>query len=171
MSIAAFKEKSQMLAEHYGWPLTSAKGYVDGETFRRRRREPPAHALVGIDDYSEGFRAGYFHRPLSSGPTAQERGCLLSLSGFVATFLAGKPRSSGGHASRGIQADAFLVATGPVLALLLSFPGLLSLAPGRHPSPVFEPMECRLFVGKAPDVDPVPSRKHLDVLLGESELV
>jgi len=72
MSIAAFKEKSQMLAEHYGWPLTSAKGYVDGETFRRRRREPPAHALVGIDDYSEGFRAGYFHRPLSSsGPSAQ----------------------------------------------------------------------------------------------------
>ena len=76
MSIAAFKEKSQMLAEHYGWPLTSAKGYVDGEAFRRRRREPPAHALVGIDDYSEGFRAGYFHRPLSghelsSGPSAQ----------------------------------------------------------------------------------------------------
>jgi len=65
-----------MLAEHYGWPLTSAKGYVDGETFRRRRREPPAHALVGIDDYSEAFRAGYFHRPLSdyelsSGPSAR----------------------------------------------------------------------------------------------------
>ena len=76
MPIAAFKEKSQMLAEHYGWSLTSAKGYVDGETFRRRRREPPAHALVGIDDYSEGFRAGYFHRPLSdhelsSGPSAR----------------------------------------------------------------------------------------------------
>ena len=66
MPIAAFKEKSQMLAEHYGWPLTSAQGYVDGETFRRRRREPPAHALVGIDDYSEGFRAGYFDRPLTA---------------------------------------------------------------------------------------------------------
>ena len=66
MPIAASREKSQMLAEHYGWPLTSAKGYVDGETFRRRRREPPAHALVGIDDYSEGFRAGYFDRPLTA---------------------------------------------------------------------------------------------------------
>jgi len=65
MSVAAFKEKSQVLAEQYGWSLASAKGYVDGETFRKRRKEPPVHALVGIDDYSEGFRAGYFRRPLS----------------------------------------------------------------------------------------------------------
>ena len=76
MSVVAFKEKSQMLAEQYGWPLPSAKGYVDGETFRKRRKAPPVHALVGIDDYSEGFRAGYFHRPLSdhelsSGPSAR----------------------------------------------------------------------------------------------------
>lgn len=65
MSVVAFKEKSRVLAEQYGWSLISAKGYVDGETFRKRRKEPPVHALVGIDDYSEGFRAGYFHRPLS----------------------------------------------------------------------------------------------------------
>jgi hypothetical protein len=65
MSVIAFKEKSQVLAEQYGWPLPSAKGYVDGETFRKRRKEPPVHALVGIDDYAEGFRAGYFDRPLS----------------------------------------------------------------------------------------------------------
>jgi hypothetical protein len=65
MSVIAFKEKSRMLAEEYGWPLPSAKGYVDGETFRKRCKEPPIHALVGIDDYSEGFRAGYFNRPLS----------------------------------------------------------------------------------------------------------
>jgi hypothetical protein len=65
MSVVAFKEKWQVLAEQYGWSLTSAKGYVDGETFRKRRKAPPVHAMVGIDDYSEGFRAGYFHRPLS----------------------------------------------------------------------------------------------------------
>jgi len=65
MSVIVFKEKSRVLAEQYGWPLPSAKGYVDGETFRKRRKAPPVHALVGIDDYSEGFRAGYFHRPLS----------------------------------------------------------------------------------------------------------
>jgi hypothetical protein len=65
VSVVQFKEKSQVLAEQFGWSLTSARGYVDGEIFRKRRKEPPLHALVGIDDYSEGFRAGYFHRPLS----------------------------------------------------------------------------------------------------------
>lgn len=74
MPVIAFTQKSHILAEDYGWPLPSAKGYVDGEAFRKRRKEPPVHALVGIDDYSEGFRAGYYHRPiaewaLSSGPS------------------------------------------------------------------------------------------------------
>ena len=65
MRVIAFKEKSQVLAAHYGWSLPSAKGYVDGETYRKRAKAPPVRILVGIDDYSEGFRAGYFHRPLS----------------------------------------------------------------------------------------------------------
>jgi hypothetical protein len=65
MSVIAFKEKSQALVEQYSWPLSTAKGYVDGETFRKRRREPPIHVQVGIDDYSEGFRAGYYRRPVS----------------------------------------------------------------------------------------------------------
>jgi len=78
MSVIAFKEKSQVLADQYGWSLTIAKGYVDGERFRKQRKEPPIHAMVGIDDYSEAFRAGYFHRPLSdyelsSGPSKQWR--------------------------------------------------------------------------------------------------
>ncbi len=71
VSVFAFKEKSRMLAEQCGWSLTSvtsvtsAKGHVDGETFRKRCEEPPLHTLVGIDDCSEGFRADYLHRPLS----------------------------------------------------------------------------------------------------------
>jgi hypothetical protein len=65
MSVIAFRQESHMRAEDYGWPLPSAKGYVDGETFRKRRKQPPLHALVGIDNYSEGFRAGYYHRPIS----------------------------------------------------------------------------------------------------------
>ena len=78
MSVIAFKEKSQVLADQYGWPLTIAKGYADGEAFRKQRKEPPIHAMVGIDDYSEAFRAGYFHRQLSdyelsSGPSKQWR--------------------------------------------------------------------------------------------------
>ena len=78
MSVVAFKEKSQVLADQYGWSLIIAKGYVDGERFRKQRKEPPIHAMVGIDDYSEAFRAGYFHRQLfdyelSSGPSKQWR--------------------------------------------------------------------------------------------------
>ncbi|HKC54323.1 MAG TPA: hypothetical protein VKC33_06750 [Burkholderiales bacterium] len=73
MSVVAFKEKSRVLAEQYGWPLTSAKGYVDGETFRKRRKIPPLHALVGIDDYSMGFRAGYFDRHLQNPDRARRQ--------------------------------------------------------------------------------------------------
>jgi hypothetical protein len=60
--IVPFKEKSKVLAERFGWPVESAEGYVDGESFRKRRKDPPDHLLVGIDDYSIGFRAGYFGR-------------------------------------------------------------------------------------------------------------
>lgn len=56
------REKSKVLAEQYGWSLTIAEGYVDGEACRKRGRTPPAHPLVGMDDYSEGFRAGYYLR-------------------------------------------------------------------------------------------------------------
>jgi hypothetical protein len=65
MPVIAFEQKSHMVPQEYGRPLPSAKGYVDGETFRKRCKEPPVHALVGIDDYSEGFRAGYYQRPIS----------------------------------------------------------------------------------------------------------
>ena len=70
MPVVAFREKSVVLAEQNGWPITSAKGYVDGEVFRKRRKDPPLHAMVGIDGYSEGFRAGYFNRPLTAHESA-----------------------------------------------------------------------------------------------------
>ena len=70
MPVVAFREKSVVLAEQNGWPIVSAKGYVDGEVFRKRRKDPPLHAMVGIDGYSEGFRAGYFDRPLSTHESA-----------------------------------------------------------------------------------------------------
>ena len=66
MGVVAFREKSQMLAEQYGWSLSTAQGYVDGETFRKRHRPATDQVLVGIDEYSLGFRAGYFNRALSS---------------------------------------------------------------------------------------------------------
>ena len=60
-------EKSKLLAEQNGWSLNHAQGFVDGETSRRLGKSPALHALVGIDEYSMGFRAGYFERPLHDG--------------------------------------------------------------------------------------------------------
>jgi len=58
-------EKIKVLAEKNGWSLTLAKGYVDGQTFRRRREAPSKYAQVGIDEYCLGFRAGYYNRELA----------------------------------------------------------------------------------------------------------
>lgn len=56
------KEKCQVVAERNGWSLERAKGYVDGETFRLRAKRPSKYALIGIDEYCLGFRAGYYER-------------------------------------------------------------------------------------------------------------
>ena len=56
------KEKCQVLAERNGWSIERAKGFVDGETCRARGKKPSKYALIGIDDYSLGFRAGYYER-------------------------------------------------------------------------------------------------------------
>ena len=56
------KEKFRVLADANGWSLEHARGYVDGETFRLRGKAPSKYCLVGIDEYSLGFRAGYYDR-------------------------------------------------------------------------------------------------------------
>jgi hypothetical protein len=56
------KEKCQVLAERNGWSIERAKGFIDGEACRQRGRKPSRHAVVGIDEYSLGFRAGYYER-------------------------------------------------------------------------------------------------------------
>jgi hypothetical protein len=56
------KEKFKALAEANGWSLERARGYVDGETFRLRAKPPSNYVLVGIDEYSLGFRAAYYER-------------------------------------------------------------------------------------------------------------
>lgn len=56
------REKFKVLAERNGWSLDHAQGYVDGETSRRRGKPPSKYALIGIDEYCLGFRAGYFER-------------------------------------------------------------------------------------------------------------
>ena len=56
------KEKSQVLSDRNGWSIDYARGFVDGEMNRRRGQSPTAYVFVGIDEYSLGFRAGYFER-------------------------------------------------------------------------------------------------------------
>lgn len=55
-------ERVKVLAEKNGWSLPRAQGFVDGESYRRRAMAPGRHAQVGIDEYSLGFRAGYYER-------------------------------------------------------------------------------------------------------------
>lgn len=57
--------KVQVLAERNGWSIARAQGFVDGEISRRRGAAPSTYARVGIDDYSQGFRAGYYERGTS----------------------------------------------------------------------------------------------------------
>ncbi|MDH3318517.1 MAG: hypothetical protein OEO84_02365 [Betaproteobacteria bacterium] len=52
----------KVLAERNGWSPTHAKGYIDGQTSRRRGMTPSKYAQVGIDQYCLGFRAGYYDR-------------------------------------------------------------------------------------------------------------
>ena len=76
------KEKTKVLAEKNGWSLAHAEGYVDGQAYRRRGMPPSKHAQVGIDEYSLGFRAGYYDRktpdPVQPRIPAVSLGKLLS---------------------------------------------------------------------------------------------
>ena len=70
-------QKFRALAKTNGWSLAHAEGYVDGQTVRRRGKMPSKYALIGIDEYCMGFRAGYFDRqsvvsPGTDGPHAVE---------------------------------------------------------------------------------------------------
>jgi hypothetical protein len=56
------KEKIRLLAGQNGWSLARAEGYIDGETYRRRGTRPSRYVEIGIDEYSLGFRAGYYER-------------------------------------------------------------------------------------------------------------
>jgi len=56
------KEKSKMLAKQNGWSLARAEGFVDGERCRRLGLKPSTYTQVGIDEFSLGFREGYYER-------------------------------------------------------------------------------------------------------------
>ncbi len=47
------------LARTYGWSISYADGFADGEAYKARRQQPPAYLLWGFDEYSQGFQAGF----------------------------------------------------------------------------------------------------------------
>ena len=45
------------LARTYGWTITYADGYADGEAYRARRQQPPADLLSRYEEYAHGVPA------------------------------------------------------------------------------------------------------------------
>jgi hypothetical protein len=53
------------------WSLAFARGYTDGTSFRSAGKRLSHQALIGIDEYCNGFRAGYFERSSASSRGAE----------------------------------------------------------------------------------------------------
>ena len=56
-------QKAAAIAQQMGWSLAFAEGYIAGQSERWSGNLPSSYAMVGVDDYACGFRAGYFERP------------------------------------------------------------------------------------------------------------
>jgi hypothetical protein len=56
------RKKFRVLAEQNNWSIAYAEGYFNGKAQRRLGKPPTSYILIGIDQYPEGFRAGYFGR-------------------------------------------------------------------------------------------------------------
>lgn len=64
-------QKSKALAEENGWSPDFAAGFLKGEYSRKSSARLSTYALVGLDDYCLGFRAGYFARRNSAATRAE----------------------------------------------------------------------------------------------------
>lgn len=69
---ALSREKARSIAKQWGWSLTRAEGYVEGQMYRQEGLKPTAYQKVGVDDYAKGFRAGFFEQANGS---AAASGC------------------------------------------------------------------------------------------------
>jgi hypothetical protein len=84
--------KVNVLAERNGWSIARAQGFVDGEMSRRRGAPTSTYVRVGIDDYSLGFRAGYFERG-----TPQPKGTATTLGSALKDTATVAPAQSPAH--------------------------------------------------------------------------
>ena len=62
------QEETRLLVERYGCSPAYANGYADGKHSRVLGRSIGSYVRAGFDEYSLGFRAGYFERP--TGPVS-----------------------------------------------------------------------------------------------------
>lgn len=56
---AAAKHEFRDLAQRNGWSHAFAEGYVDGKAARSHGRQISKYPLADLDQYREGFLAGY----------------------------------------------------------------------------------------------------------------
>jgi hypothetical protein len=74
------KEQIQVMAETKGWSFAHAEGFTDGETYRKSGTTPSAYVQIGIDEYSKGFRAGYYERQEFAGTASVSESPVTRLS-------------------------------------------------------------------------------------------
>ena len=66
------KGKARVLADQYGCSTAYAEAYIEGEYCRRVGGALGPYQVVGMDEYSSGFRAGYFGRLPSAALATKE---------------------------------------------------------------------------------------------------
>jgi len=61
------KEKRDEIAQAIGWNPQRVQGYVDGKFYQRSKLDMPGSHVGDMDEYSKGFRTGYYKQddPLS----------------------------------------------------------------------------------------------------------
>jgi hypothetical protein len=81
---AATKQELRELAEKNGWSSAFAEGYIDGKDARTYGRQVAKYPLADLDQYREGFLAGYSLLP--------ERRCAASAWPGPEGLVARRPR-------------------------------------------------------------------------------
>ena len=54
------KEKRDKIAQEMGWTPLRTQGYVDGRFYQRIGYEMAQCHKINMDEYSKGFRTGYY---------------------------------------------------------------------------------------------------------------
>jgi hypothetical protein len=80
----AAKQQFRELAERNGWSSAFAEGYVDGKDARAHGKQVAKYPLADLDQYREGFLAGYSLMP--------ERRCGVSAWSGPEGSVARRPR-------------------------------------------------------------------------------